>query len=113
MSCRLVSFSTPINVIRKRLDTNNEKKGLHSIHYKVKRIFVDHPQSAHNPPPKPKDINRWKARLQAMANRYFGLNTVQMNKCVRKIVQATITARRLADVNKDSSAIWPVNGDGF
>jgi hypothetical protein len=35
---------------------------------------------------------------QAIAYKYFGENTVQMNKCVRKSVQAAITATKLAAV---------------
>ena len=44
-------------------------------------------------------MQRCCPKLQAIIYRYFGENTVQMNKCVLKAVQASITDRTLKAKN--------------
>lgn len=60
--------------------------------------------SHHTKPPSPIVTPKCQAIPQAIANRYFGLNTVQMNKCCLSTVHASITAASIAPDQKVSSA---------
>lgn len=53
----------------------------------------------------------WKPSVHAIEYKYFGLNTVQMNKCVRKMVHDSITARSDPDVNNVHNAMYENRGD--
>lgn len=48
----------------------------------------------------PVEMAKCCATLHAIAYKYFGLNTVQMNRCVRSAVHASMTASNAELVNK-------------
>ena len=54
--------------------------------------------SAQSSLPNPQQTIKCQPTAQAIAYKYFGEKTVQMNKCVRNNVQAAITATKLAAV---------------
>jgi hypothetical protein len=59
-----------------------------------------HVPTHHTNPPSPIVTPKCHANPHAIANRNFGLNTVQMNKCCLNAVQATITLTNMTPVQK-------------
>jgi hypothetical protein len=57
-----------------------------------------HVPTHHANPPSPIVTPKCHANPQAIANKNFGLNTVQMNKCCLNAVQATITLINITPV---------------
>ena len=57
-------------------------------------------------PPNPTVTPKCHAVPHAIANRYLGLNTVQINRCVRSAVQLAITLASVTPVKSVSSATW-------
>lgn len=56
------------------------------------------PPSTQSSLPIPTHTNKCHPTAQAIAYKYFGEKTVQMNRCVRRSVQAAMTATKLAAV---------------
>lgn len=65
-----------------------------------------HRPNHHTSPPKPSVTPNCHAIPHAIANKYFGLNTVQMNRCVLSAVQLAMTLASITPVNSVSSLTW-------
>lgn len=75
-----------------------------NLSYSTQPLFPN----THSSLPNPQLTIKCQPTAQAIAYRYFGENTVQINKCVRNKVQAAITATKLAAVKAVVAVLYMV-----